>query len=83
MVYLNIYQRDIGVRKWYLEGYFHFHWLEMQQVGEVHTEPAYTEYRTVRHKLPRLKVIVNDINEIWLIDLAYVDKLAKYNKDIK
>ena len=33
--YLNIYQRDIGVRKGYLEGYFHFHWLEIQQVGEV------------------------------------------------
>ena len=35
VVYLNIYQRDIGVSKWYLEGYFHFHWLEIQQVGEV------------------------------------------------
>ena len=35
VVYLNIYQRDIGVSKWYLEGYFHFHWLELQQVGEV------------------------------------------------
>ena len=28
-------------------------------------------------------MIVYDINEIWSIDLAYVDKLAKYNKDIK
>ena len=33
--YLNIYQRIIGVSKWYLEGYFHFHWLEIQQVEEV------------------------------------------------
>ena len=32
VVYLNIYQRDIGVSKWYLEGYFNFHWLEIQQV---------------------------------------------------
>ena len=32
VVYLNIYQRDIGVSKWYLEGYFQFHWLEIQQV---------------------------------------------------
>ena len=47
------------------------------------TEPAYTKHRTVRRKIPRLKVIVNDINEIWSIDLAYNDKLAKYNKDIK
>ena len=36
VVYLNIYHRDIGVSKWYLEGYFHFHWLEIRkQVGEV------------------------------------------------
>ena len=33
--YLNIYQRDIGMSKWYLEGCFQFHWLEIQQVGEV------------------------------------------------
>ena len=49
----------------------------------LHTEPAYTKYRTVRRKIARLKVIVYDINEICSIDLAYVDKLAKYNKDIK
>ena len=49
----------------------------------LHTEPFYTKYRTVRRKIARLKVIVYDINEIWPIDLAYVDKLAKYNKDIK
>ena len=35
VVYSNIYQRDLGVIKWYLEGYLHFHWLEIQQVGEV------------------------------------------------
>ena len=33
--YLNIYHRDIGLSKWYLEGYFLFHWLEIKQVGEV------------------------------------------------
>ena len=49
----------------------------------LHTEPSYTKYRTVRRKIARLKVIVYDINEIWSIDLAYVDKLAKYNKEIK
>ena len=49
----------------------------------LHTEPAYTKYRTVRRKTPRLKVIVNDIDEIWSIDLAYADKLADYNKNIK
>ena len=35
VVYLNIYQRDLGLSKWYLEGYFHSHWLEIQHVGEV------------------------------------------------
>ena len=34
----------------------------------LHTETAYTKYRTVRRKIPRLKVIVYDINEIWSID---------------
>ena len=46
----------------------------------LHTKPSYTKYRTVRRKIARLKVIVYDINEIWSIDLAYVDKLAKYRK---
>ena len=49
----------------------------------LHTDPAYTKYRTVRRKTPRLKVIVYDIDEIWSIDLAYVDKLADYNKNVK
>ena len=29
---------------------------------------------------PRLRVIVKDINEIWPLDLAYVDNLSKYNR---
>ena len=33
VVYLNIYHRDIGLSKWYLEGYFLFHWLEIKQLG--------------------------------------------------
>ena len=28
-------------------------------------------------------MIVNDINEIWSLDLAYVDKLAKYNRGVR
>ena len=49
----------------------------------LHKESAYTKYRTVRRKSPRLKVLVYDIDEKWSIDLAYVDKLADYNKNIK
>ena len=47
------------------------------------TEPAYTKYRTVIRKTPRLKVIVYNIDEIWSLDLAFVDKLAQYNHDVK
>ena len=49
----------------------------------LHTEPAYLKYRTVRRKIPRIKMIFYDINEIWSIDLAYNDKLADYNRNIK
>ena len=47
------------------------------------TQNAYTKYRSYRRNFPRLKVIVNDLNEIWSLDLAYVDKLAKYNNNVK
>ena len=47
------------------------------------TKPAFTKHRTQRLNFPRLKVIVNDLNEIWSLDLPHVDKLAKYNRDVK
>ena len=46
-------------------------------------KPAYTKYRSVQKRFPRLKVIAFRINEIWSMDLAYVDKLSQYNKDVK
>ena len=46
------------------------------------TEPAYTKYRTARRKTPHLKVIFYDKDEIWSVDLAYIDKISHYNKDI-
>ena len=48
----------------------------------LHTELAYTKYRIVIQKTPRLKVIVYTI-EIWSLYLAFVDKLAQYNHDVK
>ena len=39
--------------------------------------------RNIEKKLLTLKVIAYDINEIWSLDLAYVDKWAKENKDVK
>ena len=35
VIYLNICHRDIGLSKRYLQGPFHFNWLEIQQVREV------------------------------------------------
>ena len=47
------------------------------------TKSSFTKNRPSRLRFPRLKVIVKDINEIWSVDLAYVDKLAKYNRNVK
>ena len=47
------------------------------------TKPSFTKYRSRRLRFPMLKVIVNDLNEIWSVDLAFVDKLAKYNSGVK
>ena len=47
------------------------------------TKPSFTKYRSFRLKFPRLKVLVKDINEIWSLDLAHVDKLAKHNRNLK
>ena len=40
---------------------------------------VHTKYRQIQRKFPRLKVIAHEINQIWSIDVAYVDKLTKYN----
>ena len=44
---------------------------------------SHTKYRQVQRKFPRLKVFAYEINKIWSIDVAYVDKLAKYNNGVK
>ena len=44
---------------------------------------AHTKHKKYRKRFPSLKVIAYDINEIWSLDLAYMDKLAKENKDVK
>ena len=47
------------------------------------TKPSSTKHRAQRLNFPRLKLIVDDLNEIWSFDLAQPDKLAKYNHDVK
>ena len=44
---------------------------------------SHTKHKKYRKKIPTLKVIAYDINEIWSLDLAHVDNLAKENKDVK
>ena len=44
---------------------------------------AHTKHKKHRNRFPTLKVIAYDINEIWSLDLVYMDKLAKENKDVK
>ena len=44
---------------------------------------AHKKYKGFRKNFARLKVIAYDINEIWSLDLAHVDKLSKQNAGIK
>ena len=44
---------------------------------------AHTKHKKYRKRFPTLKIIAYDINEIWSLDLAYVNKLAKENNDVK
>ena len=44
---------------------------------------AHTKHKKNRKKGPTQKIIGCDINEIWSLDLAHKDKLAKENKDVK
>ena len=44
---------------------------------------AHTKYQQARQKFSRLKTIAYDINQIWSIDVAFVDKLARYNNGVK
>ena len=39
-VYLLIYHRYLIESKWYLQGHFCFHWLQIQQLGEINNEIA-------------------------------------------
>ena len=44
---------------------------------------SYTKYRQFRKNFPRLKVVAYRINEIWSMDVAYMDKIAKHNNGVK
>ena len=44
---------------------------------------SHMKHKKNRKICPTLKVIDYDVNDIWSLELAYVDKLAKENKDVK
>ena len=49
----------------------------------LHSEPSYTKLTLATRKFKRLKTFPRFKNEIWSMELAYVDKLAKDNNGVK
>ena len=47
------------------------------------TQEAYTRHRRLMKKFPRNKVITRGIDDLWQIDLADMQSLAKYNANYK
>ena len=58
-------------------------WQKKKVEKFLQTKISYTKYGQFRKKFPRLNVIAHRINEIWSVDVAYMDKLAQHNKGIK
>ena len=49
----------------------------------LHSKPSYTKFTLATSKFKRMKAFARINNEIWCMDLAYVDKLAKDNNGVK
>ena len=49
----------------------------------LHSKPSYTKFTPATRKFKRMKAFARFKNEIWCMDLAYVDKLAKDNNGVK
>ena len=49
----------------------------------LHSKESYTRYHNATRKFRRQKVFTRYINDVWCMDLAFVDKLANENNDIK
>ena len=45
----------------------------------LHSKPSYTKFTLATRKFKRMKAFARFKNEIWCMNLAYVDKLAKDN----
>ena len=49
----------------------------------LHTKNSYTKYRQATQNLRRLPSFAKRINEIWCLDLAFMDKLSEFNHRVK
>ena len=49
----------------------------------LHSKDSYTKFTLAARKLKRMRAFTRFRNEIWCMDLAYVDKLAKENNGVK
>ena len=49
----------------------------------LHSKTSYTRFTQATRKFKRMRAFATFKNEIWCMDLAYVDKLAKDNNGVK
>ena len=52
-------------------------------VRYLQSKAPYTKYRQFRESFSRLKAVAYRINEIWSVDVAYMDKVAQHNNGVK
>ena len=52
-------------------------------VRYLQSKAQYTKYRQFRESFTRLKAVAYRINEIWSVDVAYMDKVAQHNNGVK
>ena len=52
-------------------------------VQYLQSKAPYTKYKQFRKTFPRLKAVAYRINEIWSVDVAYMDKIAHHNNGVK
>ena len=49
----------------------------------LHSKDSYTKFALAARKFKRRRAFARFTNEIWCMDLAYVDKLARENNGVK
>ena len=49
----------------------------------LHSKTSYTRFTQATRKFKRMRAFTRFKNEVWCMDLAYVDKLAKDNNGVK